>query len=254
MAKGALKCCARPKPTEGMEVTLLEVNLTNDEIYAILENEIAQLNILPGEVLSENTLCRRFHISRTPARSVLQRLQQNGFVQIVPHKGTIVTAINLKPANQWIFQRLAVECMVLRDFITICTPTDIARIHYSHEMLLKITDRLLLDPEHFDINEFLHMDLAMHRIWFQATDKLFLWENLTRPQADYSRFIRLDVMRGRNVPDVLKEHQELIDIIESKNLAAIEPLLKRHLYGGVRRMGSKLFSDEYQRYFISENC
>ena len=204
--------------------------------------------------MSENTLCRRFHISRTPARSVLQRLQQNGFVQIVPHKGTIVTAINLKPANQWIFQRLAVECMVLRDFITICTPTDIARIHYSHEMLLKITDRLLLDPEHFDINEFLHMDLAMHRIWFQATDKLFLWENLTRPQARLLPLHPPGCDAGTQCSGCLKEHQELIDIIESKNFAAIEPLLKRHLYGGVRRMGSKLFSDEYQRYFISENC
>ena len=74
----------------------MEANLSCDEIYRILENEIAQLKILPGETLSENTLCRRFHISRTPIRSVLQRLQQNGFVQIVPCKGTIVTSINLK--------------------------------------------------------------------------------------------------------------------------------------------------------------
>ena len=54
------------------------------------------------------------------------------------------------------------------------------------------------------------------------------------------------------MPDVLKEHQELIELIENKDLAAIEPLLRRHLYGGVRRMGSELFSGEYQRYFRSE--
>ena len=92
----------------------------------------------------------------------------------------------------------------------------------------------------------------MHKIWFRATDKLYLWENLTRPQADYSRFIRLDIIKGRNVPDVMKEHQELIEIIEAKDLSAIEPLLKRHLYGAVRRMGSELFSDEYQRYFTAD--
>ncbi len=48
---------------------------------------------------------------------------------------------------------------------------------------------------------------------------------MTRPQADYSRFIRLDIMKGRNVPDVLKEH----------------------------RMESELFSDEYQHYFVADN-
>lgn len=94
----------------------METNLTCDEIYDILEHEIAQLKILPGETISENPLCKRFHISRTPVRSVLQRLQYAGFVQIVPHKGTIVTPISLKLASQWIFQRMAVECMVLRDF------------------------------------------------------------------------------------------------------------------------------------------
>ena len=229
----------------------MNISLTSDEIYEILENEIIQLKIQPGDVISENTLCKRFQISRTPIRSVLQRLQQNGFVQIVPHKGTIVTAIRLKLASQWIFQRMAVECMILRDFINICSPTDIARIHYAQECLQKIADRLHKAPEAFDINEFL--DLSMHRIWFQVTDKLCLWENLVRPQADYSRFIRLDVVGGRNVPDVMKEHQQLIEIIEARDFAAIEPLLKRHLYGGVRRMGSELFSEEYQRFFTSSS-
>ena len=124
---------------------MLESNRTNEEIYEILENEIARLKILPGEVLSENSLCRRFSISRTPIRSVLQRLQQNGFVQIVPHKGTIVTPISLKPATQWIFQRLAVECMVLRDFINICTPADIARVRYTQEQLQKIAELKMPD-------------------------------------------------------------------------------------------------------------
>ena len=148
---------------------------------------------------------------------------------------------------------MAVECMILRDFINICSPTDIARIHYAQECLQKIADRLHKAPEAFDINEFLVTDLSMHRIWFQVTDKLCLWENLVRPQADYSRFIRLDVVGGRNVPDVMKEHQQLIEIIEARDFAAIEPLLKRHLYGGVRRMGSELFSEEYQRFFTSSS-
>ena len=65
-----------------------------DELYHILEDEICALKILPGEALSENQLCKRFGVSRTPIRSVLQRLEQNRFVQIIPCKGTIVTTID----------------------------------------------------------------------------------------------------------------------------------------------------------------
>ncbi len=228
----------------------METNRISNEIYGILEDEIVRLKIRPGEVLSENTLCKRFAISRTPIRSVLQRLQQNGFVQILPHKGTIVTPICLQIASQWIYQRLAVECMVLRDFIRICSPTDVAQIRYIHGLLQENEKKLYEDPEHFDINRFLTVDLSMHKIWFKATDKLYLWDNLTRPQADYSRFIRLDVMGGRNVPDVIEEHEKLIQVIEEEDLSAIEPLLERHLYGGVRRMGGELFSEELQAYFV----
>jgi len=227
----------------------LELNLTVDEIYTILEQEMISLKIKPGELLSENQLCKRFCVSRTPIRSVLQRLQQTGFVQIIPYKGTRVTVICLDIVNQWIYQRVAVESMVLRDFMSICSPTDIARMQYIQEQLIKLGEHCR-KPD-FDINEFLVTDLSMHKILFQVTGKLYLWENLTKPQADYSRFIRLDVMGGCNVPDVLKEHQEMLDIIKLNRQSSIEPLLKRHLYGGIRRIGGKLFSPEYQHYFHS---
>ena len=66
-----------------------------EDIYQTLEYEIVTLKIKPGETISENQLCKRFGISRTPVRAALQRLEQNGFVQIIPCKGTIVTPIDL---------------------------------------------------------------------------------------------------------------------------------------------------------------
>ena len=81
----------------------------------------------------------------------------------------------------------------------------------------------------------------MHEIWFRSTDKMYLWEQLIKPDADYSRFIRLDIVGARNVPDVLENHQEMMQIIDTKNLDAIEPLMMQHLYGGIRRLGGKDF-------------
>ncbi len=230
----------------------MEINASCDEIYQIIENEIVSLRIRPGEVLSENSLCKRFSVSRTPIRSVLQRLQQNRFVQIIPHKGTIVTPINLEIANQLIYQRVAVESMVLRDFVNTCTPTDIARVRYALQVMENTAD-INFKKKDFDINEFLDTDLIMHEIWFRATGKMFLWENLTRPQADYSRFIRLDIVGAKNVPDVLNEHRQMLEIIDTKNMEAIEPLMSRHLYGGIRRLGSLLFSEQYRDFFLSED-
>lgn len=227
--------------------TMAEQPVVGD-IYRQLEQEIVGLYILPGETLSENQLCSRFGVSRTPIRSVLQRLEHNGFVQIIPHRGTIVTPINLHIANQMIYQRVAVETMVLRDFVRTATPIEVEQVRYAQQQLL-LAGQDLSNPEHFDINHFLDVDLRMHQLWFHFTDKDFLWELLSKPQADYARFIRLDIVGAKNVPDVLKDHREMMRIIDEKDAEAIEPLISHHLYGGVRRLGDKIFSSEYSRYF-----
>ena len=46
-----------------------------EDIYQTLEHDIVTLKIKPGETISENQLCKRFGISRTPVRAALQRLE-----------------------------------------------------------------------------------------------------------------------------------------------------------------------------------
>lgn len=228
----------------------MERVVSAEEIYQVLEDEIVDLKLLPGDLISENQCCKRFGVSRTPVRSALQRLEQNGFVNILPHRGTVVTPIDVGTVNQLIYQRVAVEAMVLRDFILVATPLAVERVRCS---LLELQAAGVIgDPASFDIYRFLRQDLAMHRIWFEETEKALLWERLIAPHPDYSRFIRLDIIGAQNVPDVLVKHAEMMRIIDEKDIDAIEPLIRAHLYGGVRRMGSKLFgvdAKDYARYF-----
>ena len=214
-----------------------------DELYHILEDEICALKILPGEALSENQLCKRFGVSRTPIRSVLQRLEQNRFVQIIPCKGTIVTAIDTGVVDQLIFQRVAVEGMVFRDFVQSCSPMEILAVEHLYNMLLEAAAGRS-DPENFDFNHFLSCDLAMHEYWFHKTSKEYLWEQMTRPQADYSRFIRLDIVGARNVSSVVSEHAEMLRILREKDLDAIEPLMRTHLYA-LEQVGLADFADAF---------
>ena len=48
-------------------------------------------------------------------RVVLQRLQENGLVKIVPYKVTTVTRLNREIVDELIYERIAVEARVLRD-------------------------------------------------------------------------------------------------------------------------------------------
>lgn len=220
----------------------------HDQIYQTLSDEILRCDHKPGDLISEHYLCERFSISRTPARSVLQRLQENGLVTILPRKGSIVTKLDYDVINQLIYQRVAVESMVLRDFIRTCTPADAERVRFEFSRLREIGQVYLTNPQEFSADVFLKSDLSMHEIWFRATNNLFLWERMSGPQSSYTRFCTLDIIEGSNVRDVLADHEEMLHLIDTRNTDGIEELMRRHLYGGIRRLGGLVFT-KYADYF-----
>jgi len=220
----------------------------HDQMYQQLAAEILRFEHKPGDPLSENYLCQRFSLSRTPVRSILQRLQENGLVQILPRKGSLVTRLDYDVINQLIYERVAVESMVLRDFILSCTPADAERVRFAFTQLRELGEVFLNNPEQFEADRFLNVDYRMHEIWFRATGNAFLWERLSGMQSSYTRFCTLDIIEGGNVPDVLKDHEEMVRLIDARSTDGIEQLMRRHLYGGVRRLGGLVFT-KYADYF-----
>ena len=143
---------------------------TDAEIYAVLEREIIDLTIRPGSSLSENPLCARFGAPRSLIRVVLQKLQENGLVRIVPYKGTTVTRLNRRIVDELIYERTAVEGRILRDFAPIATPAQRAQIRArvdAYEALARV--------ENPDFNKLYEADCRLHETWFSAMDKMYLW-------------------------------------------------------------------------------
>jgi DNA-binding GntR family transcriptional regulator len=66
-----------------------------DQAYLRLREEIIALELPPGTVLREDALTRTVGVGRTPVREAIQRLERDGFVTIIPRRGTLVTEINI---------------------------------------------------------------------------------------------------------------------------------------------------------------
>ena len=145
--------------------------------------------------------------------------------------------------DELIYERIAVEARVLRDFAPHCTPEHRALIRQraaAYDELAK--------AETLDFNRLYEADTRLHETWFSAMGKMYLWRTLQNAHADYSRFRMLDTLTTGGLAEVVADHHNLIDAIERCDLAAFEPLVERHLYGGIRRLGSKL-TEEYADLF-----
>lgn len=211
---------------------------TSRDIFQVLENEIITLKIKPGSFLSENALCSRFGVSRSPIRSVIQELRLCGLVTVTPYKGTQVTRMNFDIVNQIIYQRMAVETFVLEDFIKTYDLLDFEKIHHN----LTSVERLL-ESKDFDAAQFYSLDSQLHEIWFTATRKNYLWESIQKSDCHYTRFRMLDIVEIKNYEQIVQEHRAIMEVIENRDTAAIRPLMQKHLFGGISRLGSMIFTD-----------
>jgi DNA-binding GntR family transcriptional regulator len=218
----------------------------SNRIYRTLKEEILNLTIPPGKAISESAVCERFSVSRTPVRSAFQRLTAGKFIKVVPYRETTVSLINLHQIKQMIYMRIAIESKVIRDFMEVQDRFILEKIRYY---LRK--QAALLDTD-FSPHDFYTEDSAFHRVWFTVMDKDFLWRKIQHAQVHYTRFRMLDIVGVRNFPVIEKEHEQLFSIIRKKDADAVEPFMTRHLNGGIKRLGKRIYTD-FAAYFEDED-
>ena len=67
----------------------------SDEVFEKLKNDIVNVRYKQGEFITEAEVAHRFRISKTPAREALNRLNVEGFVESIPHKGYLVKSLSV---------------------------------------------------------------------------------------------------------------------------------------------------------------
>lgn len=215
------------------------------KIYSEIENDILMLNLKPGQLISENSLCVKYNVSRTPIRAVLSKLSGAGLVDIIPRSGSRVSMINMEIVKQIIYERFALESMVLKDYIKIACESDIKRLEKTVYRLIKNYE----NTKSFKPDKFKEIDLSMHELWYKKTGHTYLWEQIRKSDSNYTRFCMLDMLECKNYEHVILEHKQMYEMIKNRDTSKIEEIVKKHLYGGVERI-NVAFNNKFSEMFI----
>ncbi|MEJ2626649.1 MAG: GntR family transcriptional regulator [Pseudolabrys sp.] len=66
----------------------------SDHIYRVVETQISQGELLPGDPVDEEILMAQFGVSRTPVREAILRLKAEGLVSSISRGGAIVSKMD----------------------------------------------------------------------------------------------------------------------------------------------------------------
>jgi DNA-binding GntR family transcriptional regulator len=193
-----------------------------DAVYDHLYEEIASLKLMPGDKISEADIAAQFGVSRQPVRDAFSRLEGMDLLVIRPQRATEVKRFSLREITKSRFVRAAVEAKVLWQAAHECDVVDAATLDASLERQRKAVEAK--DYEAFGL-----LDYDFHRTLCDIAKADFAFEVLSAEKAKVDRLCRLSLAKEDRMPELLKDHEAIAEMVKLGNAAGAVEVGMVHL-------------------------
>jgi DNA-binding GntR family transcriptional regulator len=194
---------------------------TVQRVQDVVRDAIVRLEFPPGMAIDKAALCARLGVSRFPVSEALGRLAAEGFVDILPQRGTSVARIDMGDCRQAMFIRRALETEAIRE---IAPRADTA--------LLAGLERNLREQEAVLANEnsvrFHELDLELHDLLltFLGFDRVKSACETARGSLDRARLFMCTPERKVST---YREHEAIVIAVKRHDAGAAVRAMAEHL-------------------------
>ncbi|HIU64629.1 MAG TPA: GntR family transcriptional regulator [Candidatus Avacidaminococcus intestinavium] len=176
----------------------------------------------PGERLMEIQLAEEMGVSRTPVREAIRKLELEGFIVMIPRRGTYVADISIKDITEVYEIRTALEILA----------AGLAAERISDDELQEM-QRLLVEigkhMEDDDMEKIVEADTAFHDVLYQASRNERLGNIISNLRE------QITTLRGRSMHypgrlrDTLEEHRAIVESIAHRNVDKAQVAAREHM-------------------------
>lgn len=176
----------------------------------------------PGERLMEIQLAEELGVSRTPVREAIRKLELEGYVIMLPRRGTYVANLSIKDINEVFEIRTALDVLA----------TGLAAERITEEELEQL-ERLLVQIgeyiEQNDMEKIVEIDTQFHDLLYRASrnDRLVGIINNLREQL--TRFRSISMSYPGRLKKTLEEHSRMVEAIAQRNVKLAQKLAVEHM-------------------------
>lgn len=188
-------------------------------VYDALAEMIVTRELQPGEHLVENDLAAQLGVSRQPIREALQRLQNEGWVDLRPALGAFVHVPTEEEADQLLSVRTLLEAESARLAARQATPDQVEHLwelYHTGENALAANDQ----------EGMVAANTALHSYVVSMSGNAVLADLIASVHRRV-RWYYFPIARSRG-KDAWDEHAELIEAIARRNSRRAGDLMRRH--------------------------
>lgn len=190
--------------------------------YELLKQEIITGAIPAGTRLIETYYADKLHISRTPLREAMRKLELDGLVEYSERKGVIVSAFTAEDIEEVFTIRNALIELIVPSIIRHVTPRDIADLR----QILVHMDQA---EEAADAEALAVFNRAFHRRLEQISDKIRILRVIDSQEEYIRRFSALAISSVVRRTNAHKEHHQMVQYLENRDMEGLLILQRAHL-------------------------
>ena len=193
-------------------------------MYAQLKRDVAEFKLVSGDRFTENELCERLGVSRTPVRQALFRLQQEGHVEVLFRSGWRVLPFDFDQFEQLYDLRMVLETTAVQ---RLCADGE----RVDRGLLDQLTAIWLVPPSErsTDTVQVAQWDEAFHCSLVAAAGNAEM-ARVHRDVTDRIRIIRrLDFTKQARIAATYDEHAKILKAVQRKRGDQAAMLLRAHI-------------------------
>lgn len=193
-----------------------------EAVYDTLKQAIISGKLTRGTRIVETEYADMLHISRTPLREALRKLQEDGLLEYVANKGVFVQSFTLEDVEEIYTIRNSLEMLTIGHIIRNATEPDIA---YLKSLLLEI-DRLMEDSS---LEEILKVSRKFHAHIINIS-RLARVISAIRYQEEYiNNFSLISIQKESRKQEAQDEHYRIVECIARHDEAGLRRIVQRHI-------------------------
>ncbi|WHY00304.1 GntR family transcriptional regulator [Neobacillus sp. DY30] len=196
---------------------------TQDKVYKQIKQAILFGGISSDDIYTEVQLAETLNTSRTPVRAALQDLVKEGLLVAIPRKGVTVRKITPAEQDEIFLLRRSIEAEVVKKLTELITSPE------QLEILRGIVEQQEEALQNDDAIRFIELDHEFHLSLTRLANYGII-EEVLQNLHNLTQLMGLKAIsqKGR-MKEVIAEHSEIIDALESRSAKAAEAVILSHL-------------------------
>ncbi|MGI3171027.1 GntR family transcriptional regulator [Pseudooceanicola sp. C21-150M6] len=192
------------------------------QAYDLIKRRILSCELRPGEAVTVAGLAESLGMGRTPVTQAVDRLMNDGLVEVMPRKGVVVSPVSLDQLIEIIEVRLLNEVQAGRWAAENATPQQIQLMRGNLDKMRKASATR-------ELADLITLDSEFHGLIAQTARNSVLTDMLGNLHDRSLRFWTLSLRMPDRNDRVCDQHAAIVDALEAGDPDRAEQALRDHI-------------------------